>query len=278
MSGECLGYRLVDGQFLIESEEEPIVRRIFSMFLSGMGKVAIAKQLNEEKVKNRFGKVNWTCEGIRRILTNEIYHGKLFLQKSYRQNYVSKKKMVNKGERPMYLVENALEPIVTDEVFEETQREMERRAKKHNNCKEARRYPFSGLIRCAQCGSSYCRKTANASSPYAKPAWSCAKSNKLGKKFCSETQTIPEKIVIEATCQALNVTTIEKININEKIVQIIADKHVLTFQFTDGTQKRIEWSYPSRSCSWTQEMREAARQRMIERNKNKQQEESNNGS
>ncbi len=40
VSGNCLGYRLVDGKFLIEEDEEQTVLKIFSMYLSGMGCVA----------------------------------------------------------------------------------------------------------------------------------------------------------------------------------------------------------------------------------------------
>ena len=58
VAGNCLGYRLVDGQFLVEEEEEQTVLRIFSMYLSGMGCPAIAKTLRKEGVKNRFGNTN----------------------------------------------------------------------------------------------------------------------------------------------------------------------------------------------------------------------------
>jgi hypothetical protein len=38
------------------------------MYQSGMGNAAIAKQLTEEGVKNRFGEIKWYPSGIAKIL------------------------------------------------------------------------------------------------------------------------------------------------------------------------------------------------------------------
>ena len=46
-NGRMLGYRLKDGRYEIVPEEAEIVRRIFRDYLSGLGYLAIAKQLNE---------------------------------------------------------------------------------------------------------------------------------------------------------------------------------------------------------------------------------------
>ncbi len=92
VTGNCLGYRMVDHQFFVDEEEEQIVLRIFSMYLSGMGPVAIAKKLTEEGVVNRFGEVSWSRTAIMKILRNEKYAGDLKLQKKYIVDYISKKK------------------------------------------------------------------------------------------------------------------------------------------------------------------------------------------
>ena len=100
VAGNCLGYRLVDGQFLVEEEEEQTVLRIFSMYLSGMGCPAIAKTLRKEGVKNRFGNTNWSLRGIQKLIRNEHYCGDLLLQKTYRESYLTKKDVKNHGEHP----------------------------------------------------------------------------------------------------------------------------------------------------------------------------------
>lgn len=69
VNGNALGYRLVDGTFWIDEEEEQIVLRIFSMYLSGMGRTAIAKKLNEEGVSTRLGRAKWHPGSILAIIT-----------------------------------------------------------------------------------------------------------------------------------------------------------------------------------------------------------------
>lgn len=112
VTGNCLGYRMVKHQFLIDEDEEQIVLRIFSMYLSGMGTYAIAKQLNAEGIPNRNGQ-NWSHYGISHILSNEKYIGDLRLQKWYISDYVRKKKTINHGEKTSYYVKDCHDPIVS---------------------------------------------------------------------------------------------------------------------------------------------------------------------
>ena len=59
-----LGYRLVDGVFALVPEEAEIVRRIFDLYLSGLGTQKICKILNEEGVSTRLG-CEWHPSAIR---------------------------------------------------------------------------------------------------------------------------------------------------------------------------------------------------------------------
>ena len=45
--GNMLGYRLRDGEYKVIPQEAEVVKRIFSDYLSGMGYLAICKELNE---------------------------------------------------------------------------------------------------------------------------------------------------------------------------------------------------------------------------------------
>lgn len=49
------GFDLIDGNLVINETEAVVVRRIFSMYLQGYGKQAIANKLNEESVPRRHG-------------------------------------------------------------------------------------------------------------------------------------------------------------------------------------------------------------------------------
>lgn len=78
-----LGYRRTkSGKLEIVLEEAEIVRMIFLYYLSGMGKLAIAKKLNEQQICTVRG-CAWTTEDVRRTLRNEKYTGNLLLQKVF---------------------------------------------------------------------------------------------------------------------------------------------------------------------------------------------------
>lgn len=78
------GYTLENGELIVNESEAEIVRRIFDLYLSGVGKQRIANILNEEKVPLRYGSKTWTATTIKYILSNERYMGDALLQKSYK--------------------------------------------------------------------------------------------------------------------------------------------------------------------------------------------------
>lgn len=83
-------------------------------------------------------------------------------------------------------------------------------------------------------------------------------------------QKIPNDILERATRQALGLEELDEKVLRERVSEIIVpERNILDFHFKDGTIKRIEWQNPSRSLSWTPEMREQARQRVLNRNRAK---------
>lgn len=262
VTGDCLGYRMVDHELLVVEEEEETVRRIFDMYLSGMGKTAIAKKLTEEGVKNRFGKVSWGRESIARILRNEKYCGDLCLQKRYYSDYISKKDCKNHGQRKMFYIKDDHDAILPKEQFEAVQREIDRRsAHKGDNTVK---YPFSSLIRCQNCGKHFIRKNGDSGTKYAKPVWACQTSDTYGKAACPMSQKLREDILIQKTCEILGVDEIDQTTVLRKIKEIIVpENNVLVYVFRDGTEQRVEWQFRSRRESWTPEMKAAARARSI---------------
>ena len=82
------GFDLVDGKLVVNQSEAAVIRRIFDMYLQGIGKERIADILNEEGVKKR----------------------------------------PNKGEKTKYYVEDAGPAIVSKEVFEAAKALSQKRA------------------------------------------------------------------------------------------------------------------------------------------------------
>lgn len=91
------------------------------MYLSGMGIQSIANTLNREGVPTRLG-AKFKYTGIHKMLRNEAYAGNLLLQKTFKDNHITKRTMINRGELPMYYVENAHEAIIPPETFKRCRR------------------------------------------------------------------------------------------------------------------------------------------------------------
>ena len=144
--GKMIGYRLKDGVLTVVPEEAEIVQQIFKDYLSGMGENAIAKKLIRMGVTPMRSQRPWNRTSIRYILTNEKYSGNMLLQKTYTENYISKKPVRNHGERTQYLVENSHEAIIPKAMFDAAQAERGKRREKMNadGRQWSRRYPFPG--------------------------------------------------------------------------------------------------------------------------------------
>lgn len=267
VTGNCLGYRMVDHQFLIDEEEEQIVLRIFSMYLSGKGFTSIANTLSSEGIKTPTGLDRWSAKSVRGILMNEKYCGDLVLQKKYNLDYLSKKTVENKGEKPKYHVTDAHDPIINRETFVATQKEIARRDKAYGPKKPREHYIFSGLIRCSKCHNLFVHIISARHTKYEKANWICGRAREYGKSVCPSTWRIPENILMQKTCEVLEIAEFSESILRERVKEIVAsDGNKLSFIFADDSQKTVEWQHRSRRESWTEEMKEDARKQTIARN------------
>lgn len=168
---QMLGYRRTkSGSLEIVPKEAETVRMIFSDYLSGMGKQAIANKLNEIGIKTVHG-CEWTTEDIRRTLKNEKYAGNMLLQKSFRENHITKRKITNDGQLPQYFVEDSHPAIISQEEFELVQAEMIRR--KSAGREYSGSSPFSSKILCSCCCGFYGAKVWHSGSKYQRTIWQC---------------------------------------------------------------------------------------------------------
>ena len=240
-----LGYELVDGKFIVVPGEAELVRQIFADYLGGMGLLAIRKKLLAEGIR-------FAQNGLRGLLCNEKYAGDLLLQKTFTADHLTKKKMKNTGQLPMYHVENAHEAIIPREQFEAVKTEMARRAARYHASAHAPiTYDLSSKIRCGTCGGGYRRKHAAAGTKYEKIVWICKTFNTLGKGHCT-SQQIPDDILRVKLAEAGGLEGLEEI-------QVVGHGQ-LAFLYKGGRRVELPWSNPSRSQSWTPEMKQKARE------------------
>ena len=259
-NGTILGYSYEKGKYIVVPDEAALVKLIFEYYLDGLGYNAVAKRLNAEGYKTRNGKP-WYHSTIMKILRNYTYTGNLLLQKTYSENHITKKTLINRGELPMYHAENTHEAIISLETFNAVQSEIARRAdrfKKVNAPKAT--CPFTGKLVCGICGKNYRRKFAHTS-----PVWICSTYNVLGKAACASKQ-IPEDILMSVTAEALSVDSFDEQVFNDSVANIqVCNDNTLIYQFKDGSETTLQWRDKSRSQSWTDEMRAEARRKALER-------------
>lgn len=245
-NGTVLGYRIVNSKYTVVPEEADIVKRIFADYLAGKGTLGIAKELNGDGIPTRRGKA-WTASCVRKVLCNYSYTGNLLLQTTYSDNYLTKQRMSNQGELPMYHATNTHNAIIPMETFEAVQAEMEIRREKHTNPQPKKTYPLTGKITCAICGKRFRRKTTASLI-----VWICSTYNTYGKAHCA-SKAIPEATLMEL---------IEQIGGLDKITEItVAPDNTVVFTLANGEQTVKRWQDRSRSESWTPEMRQTARER-----------------
>ena len=236
-----------------------------------MGYAKIARTLTERNIPARFGGT-WSNSTVQSILLNEKYAGDMLLQKSFCEDFRTKKKRKNTGEMRRVFVKNSHEAIIDRATFEATQREIARRSQRQRNVvrkngthDNSEKF-FTGLIICGDCGCRFQRKYTN-SKTSDKPIWICMKYHKYSTAAC-HSQKIPEAILIEKTKEVLETSELSQDIIKDRIKQILVPEHNhLLYALKDGSQCDVFWQHPSRSLSWTPEMREAARQRAIEQAK-----------
>ena len=245
-----LDYRIKDGKYVIEPEEAKTVKRIYEQYLSGKGIQTIVNELNQNGILTRFG-MEWHISGVQRILRNITYTGNLVLQKTFRENHITKRKIINTGELPKYKVTDSHEAIIDMATFNAVQSEIERRAKKHSHPRNVKeKFPFTSLIVCDRCGKNYRRKITTGG-----PVWICPTYNAKGKVACPSKQ-IPEP-TLEAITADVDLATVKEIRAQ--------DRNELLINYRDGTAETRTWKDRSRAESWTPEMRAAAGRKAKER-------------
>lgn len=189
-------------QVVVVEEAAETVRYIFSLYLSGHGMKAIARQLNDEKRKtpaqiqlellrkrqphtrDHIRKKNiWDSTMVSRILQDEIYTGTLICHKSER-NKINKTFRFTEPEE-QFRHEDFLPAIVTKEMWREVQNLIAQR--KAVRVRAGTGHPilrYSGLLRCGDCGRTFVGKRIKLKSGE-RVEYICDTYLRYGKEHCS---------------------------------------------------------------------------------------------
>lgn len=168
--GNILGYnRKAKSTYTINSEQAETVRMIFDMYLQGeMGASKIANELTRLGRKNASGLVKWSPCVITRIVNNPTYMGYQAYGKSYSNNYLEQKRILNNDFSTYMLVKSDYEPIITEEEWYRCQEIKQRRVtktigvstdgkkKQPNHGKNETKDLWATKLKC-RCGASFRR-------------------------------------------------------------------------------------------------------------------------
>jgi len=238
-------------KIIIDEEVAPIVRRMFTMALSGMSCRQIATVFNEEGIptpatycgwqRRKKGPYSgfWSSERISEMLKNETYIGNMVQGKSIKISYKSQK-CIRQDQSKWVIVENTHEPIVDEETFRKVRQLLNSR-----NHTRSRTYDFllKGMIFCHECGYPLAvinRKTAAGED---RLFFVCRTYQRFTKArvctcHCVKEQTITNAVIekVQEICQAylqpkklqsIAEETIEQVNkeINhDSDIQIVQNK------------------------------------------------------
>lgn len=183
------------------------------VFLEGNSSYKIKEVLEADGIRTVTGSPKWSASVIDRMLSNEKYMGDALLQKTYTVDFLTKKKVINRGIVPQYYIEDDHDAIIPKELFYRVQEEKARRASIYRPGSKKRADPIKGkysskfvlsdICICGRCGQPY-RRQVWSKYGVKKPVWRCDSRLKYGTKKCSHSPTLAETTLHEAIMEAIN--------------------------------------------------------------------------
>lgn len=181
------------GKLLIDPPAAEVVRRIFSLYESGVGKIRIAKTLNEEGIpcpseykrlcgdkyhngQRLKGTSYWTYATVHRILKNSMYAGNMEQGRAPRQGMHGKAKQLDR--KDWTVVEGTHEAIIDSDQWHRVQSLLLRDTRTLNF--EQNVSPFAGFLRCGDCGRAM-SKTNHPGGVY----YCCGSYKRYGPTVCT---------------------------------------------------------------------------------------------
>ena len=193
------GYDKTIGDYFnleINKEESKVVKQIYKWYTEeGYGAAKISNMLNEKGYRTKRN-CKWSQNAICRILTNEIYTGKIINGKQEISDFLTGQRR-EKDETEWLVVERPELRMIEDEVFEKAQEILRGRndAFNLNHERQSNKYLFSTLIKCKECGWSFRRTVRTYKNTYVR--WVCSGRNGKGADSCPNKTAVDEEELIQ---------------------------------------------------------------------------------
>ena len=194
------GYDKTIGDYFnlaINQKEAAVIRQIYQWYAQeGYGAAKIANMLNAQGVRTKRG-CQWSQNATCRILTNELYTGKIINGKQEITDFLTGQR-TDRDETQWMVVDRPDLRIIRPEVFELAQQIMADRGQafKVDKERQSNKHLFSTLIKCKECGWSFRRTVRTYKNTYVR--WVCSGHNGKGADNCPNSVTVDEEELIQA--------------------------------------------------------------------------------
>ena len=215
------GYDKTIGDYFnleINKEESKVVKQIYKWYTEeGYGAAKISNMLNEKGYRTKRN-CKWSQNAICRILTNEIYTGKIINGKQEISDFLTGQRR-EKDETEWLVVERPELRIIEDEVFEKAQEILRGRnaAFNLNHERQSNKYLFSTLIKCKECGWSFRRTVRTYKNTYVR--WVCSGRNGKGADSCPNKTVVDEEELIQVLQEYFNRVLQQKNKVIDYVVK-----------------------------------------------------------
>lgn len=193
------GYDKTIGDYFnlsINEEEAKVIRQMYKWYTEeGFGGAKIANMLNERGIKTKRGN-NWSQNSVCRILTNEIYTGKIINGKEEVADFLTGQRKGKDESEWLVTIRPELR-IIDDEIFDRAQEILKGRhdSFKMTHERQSNKHLFSTLIKCKDCGWSFRRTVRQYKNTYVR--WVCSGHNGRGADSCPNAITVDEEELIQ---------------------------------------------------------------------------------
>ena len=228
-----------EGNLIINEEQADVVRLIAKLYLDGMSWERIARELECRGIKTITGKEKWCASTVGSILSNEKYAGYAIQGKTYTEDFLTKKRAINKGEKPLYKAINSIPAILPMEVFMKIQEEKARRSL--NTVREKKikygKYALSDLLRCSHCGNKF-RRVGWRLGGKSIPVYRC-KSTQTKGTSCGRSPTLKESDIERNIMLAINEVKQVNNQVTETVLSNVKNV-IITDDYNMNQQKRFD--------------------------------------
>ncbi|MDF2474054.1 MAG: Site-specific recombinase, invertase Pin s [Anaerocolumna sp.] len=224
------GYDKIIGDYfnlLINEKEAKVIREIYRMYTEeGMGTTRIAQELNRAGIKTKRG-CNWSQCGVTRLLTNEIYIGKVINAKEEVVDFLTGTRQRMREDQRLITYNQSLQ-IIEEETFNKANQLLSGRRNSflQAGVRETAAHVFSRLIYCKSCKKGFRRIVRTYQNTYIK--WVCSCRNSNGVSACPNKSAVEEdkllteilrylSNIIDSSPQALQTLFMEY---NRRIMQL----------------------------------------------------------